>query len=428
MNSATAVLRGLIYRLIMKKGSLIKHLRERYDRHKGIFQDASSFFALSDIAGCMLRDPELGRAFIVIDALDECEISQDQLLNFIAENISVSPSVKWIVSSRNVPKIIDRLGQTSPELQIQFDLADNPKDVIQAVNAYIDDRIAKMQALRTSHELKQQVRDVMRNKAANTFLWVALVAKELEKVRKWNILKVLDSIPSGLAGLYNRMMNQIEDLEMDDPVLCYRVLATATLAYRPLHLAEMGVLAGLPDEISSDPDNVKEIVSLCGSFFRIQNDSIQFIHQSAKDYLNNNRNEVLFASAGGITHLDMFSRSIDILSEKLKRNIYQLEIPGTLIEEITVPESDPLREVRYSCIYLVNHLWDWSQTSMSLEGILQDDGKVHGFLKSHLLHWLEASSLIGAIEDVIHAVIKLQTLIKVSGMRSVTKIVTRILV
>ncbi|GLI80680.1 hypothetical protein PoHVEF18_009037 [Penicillium ochrochloron] len=144
----------------------MSHLRERYDCHKGIFQDGSSFFALSDIAGCMLRDPKLGRAFIVIDALDECEASQDQLLNFIAQNISVSRSVKWIVSSRNVLTIIDRLGQAGPEAQLHFDLADNPSEVFQAVNAYIDDRIAKIQDLRTSPELKKHVRDVMREKAA----------------------------------------------------------------------------------------------------------------------------------------------------------------------------------------------------------------------------------------------------------------------
>ncbi|CEJ60880.1 hypothetical protein PMG11_09434 [Penicillium brasilianum] len=71
MNSATAVLRGLIYRLILIKPSLITHLRKIYDCHKGVFQDRSSFFALPDIAGGMLEDPKLGRAFIVIDALDE---------------------------------------------------------------------------------------------------------------------------------------------------------------------------------------------------------------------------------------------------------------------------------------------------------------------------------------------------------------------
>lgn len=420
MNSATAVLRGLIYRLIISRPSLITHLRERYDRHNGLFQDRSSFFALSDVAGRMLRDPELGRAFIVIDALDECETSQDQLLNFIAQNISVSASVKWIVSSRNLSNIIDQLSQTSPKIQIHLDLAENPDEVVQAVNAYIDDRIAKLSVLRASHELKNQVRDVMRDKAANTFLWVAIVAKELEKVKKWNVLKVLDSVPSGLEGLYDRMMKNIENLEMDDPELCYRVLATATLAYRPLHLAEMGVLAGLPDEISSDPDNIKEIVNMCGSFFRIQNDSVQLIHQSAKDYLHKHSKDILFASANGVTHLDLFTRSIHSLSEKLKRNMYQLEIPGTLIDEIRTPQPDPLREVRYSCVYWVNHLWDWNETGMSLEDILQDDSQVHKFLKNHILHWLEASSLVGVIADVTHGVIKLQTLIKVSGVRLLT--------
>jgi hypothetical protein len=100
--------------------------------------------------------------------------------------------------------------------------------------------------------------------------------------------------------------------------------------------------------------------------------------------------------------------------------MYQLEIPGTLIDEIRMPQPDPLREVRYSCVYWVNHLWDWNETGMSLEDVLQDDSQVHKFLKNHILHWLEASSLVGVIADVIHGVIKLQTLIKVSGVRLLT--------
>jgi hypothetical protein len=419
MNSATAVLRGLIYRLIMIKTSLITHLRERYDRHKGVFQDGSSFFALSHIAGRMLRDPKIGRAFIVIDALDECETSQDRLLKFIAVNISASPSVKWIVSSRNVPTIIDQfdqLGQKRPELRIHLDLVDNPDEVSQAVNAYIDSRIEKLQVLRDSQHLRAQVRDIMRDKAADTFLWVALVAKELERVWEWDVLEVLANIPSGLEGVYDRMMRHIENLSMKNPVLCYQVLATATLAYRPLRLAEMGILAGLPDGIRSNPDNVKKIVTICGSFFRIQDNFIQFIHQSAKDYLKKNASEVLFAPVYGITHLKMCSNSIETLSQELKRNIYKLETPGTLTTEIKVPEPDPLRAVRYSCVHWVNHLCDWSEIGTSLDNALQDDGSVHGFLKNHLLHWLEASSLIGSIGETIHAVVKLQTLLKVSVM------------
>lgn len=429
MNSATAVLRGLIYRLILIKPSLITHLRKIYDCHKGVFQDRNSFFSLSDTAGGILRDPKLGRAFIVIDALDECETSQDQLLKFIAMNISASPSVKWIVSSRNVPAIIDQfnqfnqsnqsdqLDQKSPELLIHLDLRDNPDEVSQAVNAYIDSRIKKLQVLRDCQRLRAQVRDIMRDKAADTFLWVALVAKELEKVGKWDVIKVLESNPSGLRGVYDRMIRQIGTLPMRSPIFCYKILATATLAYRPLRLAEMGILAGLPDEIRSNTDNVKDIATICGSFFRIQDDSIQFIHQSAKDYLKKNARKVLFTPGNGISHLKMFSNSIETLSQELKRNIYILESPGALSTEIKVPDPDPLRTIRYSCVHWVNHLCDWNESGTSLDNALQDDGPVHGFLENHLLHWLEASSLIGSIGEAIHAVIKLQTLLKVSVTR-----------
>jgi Cdc6-like AAA superfamily ATPase len=100
LNNATAVLRGLIYLLAVQQPSLASNLREEY-KHSGskLFEDTNAFVALSKILMGMLRDPTLVRAYIIIDALDECETGLQQLLNLVVENTSTS-RVKWIVSSR----------------------------------------------------------------------------------------------------------------------------------------------------------------------------------------------------------------------------------------------------------------------------------------------------------------------------------------
>jgi hypothetical protein len=46
---------------------------------------------------------------LIIDALDECTVNLNQLLDLISRTISTSPRVKWIVSSRNEPNIKARL-------------------------------------------------------------------------------------------------------------------------------------------------------------------------------------------------------------------------------------------------------------------------------------------------------------------------------
>lgn len=414
MNTSTAALRGLIYGLIWKSPPLIAHLREMYDRHKSIFEDGSSFFALSEVAARILRDPELGRTFIVLDALDECETNQDQLLSFIAQNVSASASVKWIVSSRKVPNIVNQLGQIESDRQLHLDLTDNQEDMASAVKFYIDTKVATLQALSDDEQKREEVKNTMREKAAHTFLWAALVIQELEKANEWDVQLVLDSLPSGLEGLYGKMISQIGHLGWRNPEFCHRILATAILAYRPLALSEIAVLAGLPNEISSASRNIKKLVTMCGSFFSVQDDLVEFIHQSAKDYLSCTAKSTVFEASYATTHFDLFSRSIEAMSNKLKRNIYQLDSPGILIKDIKPPDPDPLRQIRYSCIYWANHLCEAGKECRQAKYALRDHGEVNQFFNKHLLHWIEALSLIGAAGDGIIAVVKLQNLMQVS--------------
>src|SRR5204863_9845415 len=102
-------------------------------------------------------------------------------------------------------------------------------------------------------------------KADGTFLWVALVFKELQKVGKYDVLAVLDEVPKELTPLYDRMMSHILRLERRDPEFCRLMLSTATLAYRPLHWLELRMLAGLQDR-HFDFTDIERIIHLCGSF------------------------------------------------------------------------------------------------------------------------------------------------------------------
>ena len=74
LNTATAILRGIIYLLASEQPFLISHLRKKYD-HAGrkLFEDSSAFYCLSDIFRQMVQDPKLTATYLVVDALDECE-------------------------------------------------------------------------------------------------------------------------------------------------------------------------------------------------------------------------------------------------------------------------------------------------------------------------------------------------------------------
>lgn len=93
LRSAIAVVRGLIYTLVVQQPSLISHVREKYDHAgKQLFEDINAWTALSKILKAILDDPDLKDAVLIIDALDECTEELPRLLDLIKEISSFSSS------------------------------------------------------------------------------------------------------------------------------------------------------------------------------------------------------------------------------------------------------------------------------------------------------------------------------------------------
>jgi hypothetical protein len=102
INSATAVLRSLLYLLISQQLALISHVRKKHNQAgKGMFKDTNAWVTLTEIFADVLQDPSLSTAYLIVDALDECVTDLPKLLGFVAKQSSASSRVKWIISSRN---------------------------------------------------------------------------------------------------------------------------------------------------------------------------------------------------------------------------------------------------------------------------------------------------------------------------------------
>jgi Cdc6-like AAA superfamily ATPase len=111
LNNATSVLRGLVYLLLMRQSSLMRHVRAEYDLvGEKLFQGVNVWVSLAKILTNMLTDSSLKDIILIVDALDECITGRRELLDFIIQSTLIpSSSVKWIVSSRNWPEIENQL-------------------------------------------------------------------------------------------------------------------------------------------------------------------------------------------------------------------------------------------------------------------------------------------------------------------------------
>ena len=409
INSATAVLRGLMYMLVSQQPSLISHVQKKYDHAgKTLFEDPNVWVALSDIFKNLLQDTDMDTIYLIVDALDECVTDLPKLLDFIVSTAS-STRVKWLLSSRNEHHIEQKLRSTHEQTRLSLELKDNAEQVSRAVHVYIDDKLSRLWSLQDD-SLRDQVRHILRQKANGTFLWVALVIQELEKPESWDPLQVVEEVPADLQQLYARMVNQIQQLTKRNSEICRSILSITTIAYRPLHLAEIGSLCGLPGAISLVTQSIRTIVAMCGSFLTIRDDQVYLIHQSAKDYLLSDDARATIFQSLKKTHHDIFSRSLGLMLGTLQRDMYKFIAPGVPIDQV----QDPLATLRYSCIHWADHLCDSaSRNSTRQDDILHDYSDVQNFLKKKYLYWLEALSLCGSMSNGVTSMTKLEALLQV---------------
>jgi hypothetical protein len=325
--------------------------------------------------------------------------------------------VKWIVSSRNVTEIENLLEIDGSEVKLSLEVTQNAVQVARAVDAFIDHKLSSIRSL--DPITRNQVRDIMRKKANGTFLWVALVANELEKAETWDMLEVLEEVPKELDGLYSRMMQHIQNLKRRNSEFCRLVLSAVTLAYRPLHLTELAIVSGLPAEISDSTNRVQQVIALCGSFLTVKENIVYLIHQSVKDYLSGQAANIVFPAGPGQVHHAIFARSVQAMSNGiLRRNIYDLPHVGTLIDDVQVPDPDPLACIKYSCIHWARHVCDVNMASSGFQLQSLDLEMIDTFIRSSFLYWLEAVALLRSMSESIVSIRKLEAFLKVGILNS----------
>ncbi|OJJ98484.1 hypothetical protein ASPACDRAFT_1881866 [Aspergillus aculeatus ATCC 16872] len=403
LNDATSVLRGLIFLLVNQRPDLLSYIRPRYDvEGKALFEDTNAWYALSKIFHDILGDRSSETTLLIIDALDECSTGLPLLLELVKRSTE-NPRVRWIVSSRNWPDIEKQLTATyCSTLSLEL----NENSVAAAVRTYIRIKVDFLAALNGYDEnTKDLTRDYLTSNSNDTFLWVALVCERLAKTSVCDVETILTSFPASLDDLYKRMMRDIENSESRQ--LCQGVLATVCTAYRPLAVEELPVLTDLPSRISTDSRMIAQIIKLCGSFLSIREDTIYFVHQSAKDFLLTSN--LIIPAGSGMEHGRIFSRCIKEMNQTLRRNIFNIQNPGCRVEDICRPTPDPLARARYCCTYWIDHFLN-ADPSRTID--LSANGPIQLFLEQKLLYWLEALSILRQLTGGIGGMLELNSFLQ----------------
>jgi hypothetical protein len=413
LNTAASVLRGLMYLLVAQRPQLVQHMQKRYEgMGKRLFEGPNGVYALREMLSDMLNDTSLPPTYLLIDALDECTSGLSELLHIITDDsLGRQSRVKWLVTSRNLPDIERYLQPDS--LGVKVSLEVKASHVSSAVAAFVEYKVQRLVTVqRYNANLQAEVLQQLRSKAEGTFLWVSLVCKELESVPLYRTQEVLQELPPGLDPLYERMMAQIVAQDARTAGYCNDILRTSTLVFRPLQLDELAVAAGFPRDQFRNAQAVVDLVSRCGSFLTVREGVVSFIHLSAKDFFTLGNGRQVFDGTAAEEQGQMTNRLLDAMDSTLRRDMCSLQKSGVRIQEAKsrVPDSC-LPQIAYACEYWVEHL---QAGGHACSDMLADGGKVHGFFQKHLLHWLEAMSLLQKMPEAILALQKLEGTVNVS--------------
>lgn len=427
-NTAESVMQGLLAFVIDKSS----HPRSKYLDSNSTYRP--DWDMLVQKVEDVLRDLDGDGAYLIVDALDECIHGREKLLKAIVDLAeSTLKGIKILVSSRNLTEIEDAL--SSSEQTIQLSLEENKRSIGRAISLFITDQVTILgKRKRYPDDLRDNIRKYLESNAHDTFLWVALVCKELERCKLVDsTYEMLESkFPSGLYDLYERMLESMSHMS-ENPDLCKQVLAIACTVFRPVNWREMKSLL-----LYTTRNSLASVIGLCGSFLTIQEYAgmkdddkvISFVHLSAKDFLLKNQDASRQIVPHGFVHQHCYisEKSIKNLSTVLKRDIYALREPGYPTEKVLTPEPDPLAAVRYSCVYWPSHLLELGRpgaptsspsktnatsshsilNSEEAEELFKDDGSVRTFIEEKYLYWIEALSLLFEIPEGVRGMERLE--------------------
>ncbi|KAF9041049.1 hypothetical protein BDZ89DRAFT_332447 [Hymenopellis radicata] len=203
------ILYGLLGQLIETSSKMLPTICDLYQSQTRPDPDMLPVF-LAEIAASHARP-----IYIVIDAVDECQIALD-LLRAIQR---IGPAFRVLVTSRPVFKEIEE----HPSIKIRA--SDN--DILIAVDA----TLLQLKHDWLDEELKQAIREKVVEKAGGMFLLASLQLRELERdvTCRRDVVAILDSLPRNLDDAYKLTFQRIREQGERKHKLACRALALIAL-------------------------------------------------------------------------------------------------------------------------------------------------------------------------------------------------------
>ena len=297
-STAIAIASSLIDQLIGRDrlSALFETLKAAHEEHAKS-DKCTDFSILWDIFVAMAKDFPT-RIVVVVDALDECNVDRERFLEKLIsqEMDDMDGKLRFFMTSRNDHDINKILENHSGTMRLEMSVGEDIKGFVRRRLPELS-RLQGVLGRSDQSVLKERIIQDVPQYADGMFRYAALLLEELN-VPDVDVARMLNSPPSGLDGMYESILLRLESADYDRPYAgrthretCKTLLHWVALAIRPLTVSELAYAYAAHNEeegfdlAGKTLIDKKYILEICRPLVEVVNDTAQFTHLSAKEFL-----------------------------------------------------------------------------------------------------------------------------------------------
>ena len=365
---------------------------------------------------------------IIIDALDECEDEEpaSAILSVLSRYVDEIPQVKFFITGRPEHRIRSgfRLESLRPITEVLMLHDVEPSSVDGDIKLFFKTRLTEIVKARSGWDLTEDWPSsydisILCEKAAGLFIYASTVVKFVTS--QYHIpterLALIISLPqdtthegkSGIDFLYTQVLQQAfcdADPDEEEPYSQFQfVVGAVLLVFHPLPRKALSDL--LRNRGTSA--RISNTLRLLHSLLLVPNcevDPVRIFHKSLLDFLTNPgrcKDERFFVDP--LTHhVDILFSCLNLMKEKLKKNICDLDDYAILSE---VKDLRARREscigngLEYACRFWTRHLARVTATGSHVKEVQK---AVDEFFAMRLLFWIEVLSITRNLGVGVYAI------------------------
>ncbi|KAF2149444.1 hypothetical protein K461DRAFT_315461 [Myriangium duriaei CBS 260.36] len=368
----------------------------------------------------------------VIDALDECDSVSDvqaivRLFQHFYHQLGLS-NLRLFITSRPEAPIRHEFGRLEQSIYSPVVLQKiQEKTIYDDIALYLHSELRTWSEEPATRRLNLQISAIWPSKrkldsltrmATPLFISASTACRFIKEHKRGlpderlSILLSHNSYKTGslLGSIYKPILDQVL-VGFDEEELSsvksdfHKVVGTIVLAFEPISASTVETFHEIRQcDITAILDSLHSILDVPEPV----DSPIRPFHLSFHDYLVSDKqhSEWFWIDEHG-SHSRMASRCLDLLSDNLLQNPFNVQDPGTQridLERSTILEAIPVH-IAYACRYWAKHL------ELSNRPV-QDDDEVHRFLKTRLAFWVETSGWLGFVTDCLAMVQSISSLLQ----------------